>query len=150
VLMTYRDFLIWAEKEFGFSIPGEYLDFLKNGDFKSALRKNYVVDLESGSVLEISDWFICERVPEIYKNCRDEKLIEKYHLPIFDSCGCTVLLNCNPQSPEYGYVFSRASTGYYDEDLQENVYPELDFAAKSFSEIISNLKSTEELEELGL
>jgi len=67
-----------------------------------------------------------------------------------DSCGCTIVIDCNPKGESYGQVFSRTPTGYYDENLQDNVYLELDFVAKSFSEIINNLKTTEELEELGV
>ena len=148
--MTYRGVLSWIKQEFCYPVPKDYLSFLKSGDFQSTFRKNYIIDRESESVLEISEWFTYDNIPEIYKNCREEKMIEKYHLPIFDSCGCTVVLDCNSQNDSYGQVFSRTPTGYFDETLQENVYLELDFVADNFSEIINNLRSTEELEEMGI
>ncbi len=148
--MSYQDILNWIKQDFCYPVPEDYLYFLKSGDFESTLRKNYVIDRQSESVLEISEWFTYDNIPEIYKNCRKEKIIEKYHLPILDSCGCTVVLNCNPQNDSYGQVFSRTPTGYYDENLQDNVYLELDFVANNFSKIINNLKSTEELEEMGI
>ena len=148
--MSFQDIFNWIKQEFCCPVPEDYLSFLKNGDFESALRKNYIIDREDEIVLEISEWFTYDNIPEIYKNCLSEKMIEKYHLPIFDSCGCTVVLDCNYQSGSYGQVFLRTPTGYYDENLQENIYLEFDFVASSFSEIINNLKSTEELEEMGI
>lgn len=138
----------WLKEDFGYSIPEDYLSFLEKGDFESSWRKYFVIDSEN--ILEISQWYTCERIPEIYKNCREEKMIEKYHLPIFDSCGCTVLLNCNSESDLYGQVFIRTPDGYWDENLKQNIYTELYFVAENFSKIINNLKSEEDLEELGL
>lgn len=148
--MSFQDVLIWIKQDFCYPIPDDYLSFLKSGDFESTLRKYYVIDLENESILEISEWFTYDNISEIYKNCREEKMIEKYHFPVLDSCGCTVVLDCNPQNDSYGQVFSRTPTGYYDENLQDNIYLELDFVANSFSDIINNLKSTEELEEMGV
>lgn len=148
--MLFQDFLTWIKQEFGYPVPKDYLSFVQKGDFISTLRKNYVIDRESESVLEISEWFTYDNVTEIYKNCLNEKMIEKYHLPILDSCGCTIVLDCNIKNHSYGQVFSRTPVGYYDENLQDNVYLELDFVANSFFEIINNLKTTEELEEIGI
>lgn len=148
--MLFQDFLNWIQLDFCYPVPDDYLSFLKNGDFESTLRKNYVINRESESVLEISEWFTCDNISEIYSNCYKERMIEKYLLPILDSCGCTVVLDCNPQNDSYGQVFLRTPTGYYDENLQDNVYLELDFIANSFSDIINNLKSYKELEEMGI
>ena len=41
-------------------------------------------------------------------------------------------------------------TGYYDEDLQENVYDEMEFVAEKFTDVIRNLKNAEQLEEINL
>ena len=148
--MSFQDVLNWMKQEFCYPVPKDYLSFLEQGDFESTLRKNYIIDMENECVLEISEWFTYDNIAEIYKNCLSEKMIEKYHLPILDSCGCTVVLDCNNQSDSYGQVFLRTLAGYYDENLQENIYTELDFVAESFSEIINNLKSAEELEEMGV
>ena len=141
-------FMAWAEQEFGYQIPQEYLNFLEKGEFDSTVRKYYVIDEENA--LEISEWFTPDNIPSIYKNCCEEKMIEKYHLPILDSCGCTVVLNCDSGADTYGQICLRTPTGYYDEDLQENVYDEMEFVAEKFTDIISNLKDAEQLEEMGI
>lgn len=64
-------------------------------------------------------------------------MIEKYHLPILDSRGCTVVLDCNYQSSSYGQVFLRTPTVYYDENLQENIYLKFDFAAKIIRKLLT-------------
>lgn len=148
--MSFENILNRIKQEFCYPIPEDYLSFLRYSDFESTVRKNYVIDRENKNVLEISEWFTFDNIFEIYKNCIEEKMIEEYHLPIFDSCGCTVVLDCNPQGDSYGQVFSRTPIGYYDESLQDNIYLELDFIAPTFSEIISNLKSIEELKEMDI
>ena len=77
-------------------------------------------------------------------------MIEKYHLPILDSCGCTVVLNCDSGADTYGQICLRMPTGYYDEDLQENVYDEMEFVAEQFTDVIRNLNNAEQLEEINL
>ena len=77
-------------------------------------------------------------------------MIEKYHLPILDSCGCTVVLNCDSGADTYGQICLRTPTGYYDEDLQKNIYDKMEFVAEKFMDIISNLKDAEQLEEMGI
>ena len=77
-------------------------------------------------------------------------MIEKYHLPILDSCGCIAVLNCGSGADTYGQICLRTPTGYYDEDLQENVYDEMEFVADKFTDIISNLKNAEQLEKMGI
>ena len=77
-------------------------------------------------------------------------MIEKYHLPILDSCGCIAVLNCDSGADTSGQIWLRAPAGYYDEDLQENVYDEMEFAAENFMEILCNLKEAEQLEEMGI
>lgn len=121
---------------------------MEKGEFDSTVRKYYVIDEENA--LEISEWFTSDNIPLIYKNCCEEKMIEKYHLPILDSCGCTVVLNCDSGADTYGQICLRTPTGYYDEDLQENVYDEMEFVAEKFTDIISNLKDAEHLEEMGI
>ena len=141
-------FMAWAEQEFGYQIPQEYLNFLEKGEFDSTVRKYYVIDEENA--LEISEWFTPDNIPSIYKNCCEEKMIEKYHLPILDSCGCTVVLNCDSGADTYRQICLRTPTGYYDEDLQKNVYDKMEFVAEKFMDIISNLKDAEQLEEMGI
>ena len=146
--MVFNDFAKWLTQDFGYPVPDEYLSFLEKGDFISSFRKYYMIDSEN--IIEISKWYTHENISEIYRNCREEKMIDEYHLPIFDSCGCTVILNCNPQNDLYGQVFLRTPTGYWDENLKHNVYLELDFIATNFSKIINNFKSEEELEKMGI
>ena len=148
--MQFQDIKTWLNQEFHYPVPEDYLSFLEQGDFTTTLRSYYIMDIENESVLEISEWFTYDNLSEIYHNCVKENLIEKYYLPVFDSCGCTVVINCNPQSDTYGQVFMRTPAGYYDETLQTNVYMELDFVAKTFDDLIHNLKSAEELEEMGI
>jgi hypothetical protein len=143
------------KNEFTFPIPNDYLDFLTKEDFTSSWRKYFLVrvdgmELDDMDILEISDWFTHENIPIVYNNCLEEGMIEKFHLPIFDSYNCTIVIDCNEKSDTYGYVYSRTPEGYFDEDLQKNVYIEFDFVAKSFSEIINNLKTEEELEDMGI
>ena len=147
-IMSLKDVLSWLENEFGHPVPEDYLRFLIAGDFITTWRKNYIIDFDNEDILEISEWFTYENLPLVYKNCLEEEMIEKFHLPIFDSCNCTIVIDCNIDSDSYGYVFSRTPVGYYDSGLGKNVYTELDLVAKSFAEIISNLKTTEELEEI--
>ena len=120
----FENFMAWAEQEFGYQIPQEYLNFLEKGEFDSTVRKYYVIDEENA--LEISEWFI------------------------LDSCGCTVVLNCDSGADTYGQICLRTPTGYFDEDLQKNVYDEMEFVAEKFMDIISNLKDAEQLEEMGI
>lgn len=143
-----QNFMEWADREFGYPIPQDYLSFLEIGEFEPAAGKYYVTD--DGNVLEISEWFTPDNIPAIYKNCRDEKMIEVYQLPVLESCGCTVVLSCNSDKDTYGHVLLRTSTGYYDESINENIYEEPEFVAESFTAVIHNLKDAEELEEMGL
>ena len=143
----FENFMAWAKQEFGYLIPQEYLNFLEKGEFDSTVRKYYVIDEENA--LEISEWFTPDNIPSIYKNCCEEKMIGKYHLPILDSCGCIAVLNCGSGADTYADLFKDA-TGYYDEDLQENVYDEMEFVAEKFTDIISNLKNAEQLEKMGI
>lgn len=144
----FENFMAWTKQEFGYVIPQEYLSFLEKGEFDSTVRKYYVIDEENA--LEISEWFTPDKIPAIYKNCCEEKMIEKYHLPILDSCGCIAVLNCGSGADTYGQICLRTTTGYYDEDLQGNVYHEMEFVAEKFTDIISNLKNSEQLEEMGI
>lgn len=144
----FENFMAWAKQEFGYLIPQEYLNFLEKGEFDSTVRKYYVIDEENA--LEISEWFTPDNIPSIYKNCCEEKMIGKYHLPILDSCGCIAVLNCGSGADTYGQICLRTPTGYYDEDLQENVYDEMEFVAEKFTDIISNLKNAEQLEKMGI
>lgn len=146
--MMRQNFKDWADREFGYPIPQEYLSFLEKGEPEPAGRKYYVTD--EGNALEISEWFTPDNIPVIYKNCREEKMIEAYQLPVLESCGCTVVLSCNSDKDTYGHVLLRTSTGYYDESINENIYEELEFVAENFAVIICNLKDAEELEEMGL
>ena len=63
--MTFENFMTWAEQEFGYRIPREYLSFLEKGDFDSTVRKYYVIDEEN--VLEISEWFTPDNIPKYIK-----------------------------------------------------------------------------------
>ena len=54
------------------------------------------------------------------------------------------------RSDTYGQIWLRAPAGYYDEDLQENVYDEMEFAAENFMEILRNLKDAEQLEKMDI
>ena len=74
--ISLKDVLGWLKNDFSFPVPDDYLTFLKNGDFKTTLRKNYIIDLDSESVLEISDWFTYKNLSEVYSNSREEKMIE--------------------------------------------------------------------------
>ena len=135
-------------QEFSYPIPEDYLSFLKKGDFASTWRKYYVADEDR--VLEISDWFPSERIPEIYRNCRGERIIDCCHLPIFDSCGCAVALNCDPQSDAYGNVFLCEPAGTFDEESGQMGSPLTELVASGFTEIMDNLKTGEALEEMGI
>lgn len=146
--MTFQNFIDWAKHEFNYPIPRGYLDFLEKGEFDSTERKYYVTAEEC--VLEISEWLTPDNLPVVYKNCREEGMIEEYHLPVLESCGCIAVLNCNPEMDAYGQIFLSTPTGYYDESIDKNVYEEPQFIAKNFSAVICNLKYAEELEEMGL
>lgn len=148
--MLFKEVLDWLNNEFKYPVPKDYLDFLSDGDFETTLRKNYIIDLDNESVLEISEWFTYDNLSLVYNNCLDEEMIEKFHLPIFDSCNCTIVLNCNKEDDSYGCVFLRSPVGYFDETLNKNVYTEFYLVARSFSEIMNKLKTTEELEEMGI
>ena len=50
-----QNFMEWADREFGYPIPQEYLSFLEIGEFEPAAGKYYATD--NGNVLEISEWF---------------------------------------------------------------------------------------------
>jgi len=148
--MLLKDVLDWLKNEFKYPVPDDYLSFLEKGDFVTTSRKNYIVNLEDENILEISEWFNYDNLSLVYNNCLEEEIIEKSHLPIFDSCNCTIVLDCNNENNSYGCVFSRTPIGHYDETLDKNVYTEFDFVAKSFSKIIENLKTVEELEVMGI
>ena len=60
------------------------------------------------------------------------------------------MLNCGSGADTYGQICLRTPTGYYDEDLQENVYDEMEFVAEKCTDIISNLKNAEQLEKMGI
>mgnify|MGYP005782956567 FL=1 len=143
-----QNFMEWADREFGYPIPQEYLSFLEKGELEPPGGKYYATD--NGNVLEISEWFTPDNIPAIFKNCREEKMIEAYQLPVLESCGCTVVLSCNSDKYTYGHVLLRTSTGYYDESINENIYEEPEYVAESFTAVIRNLKDAEELEEMGL
>lgn len=143
-----QNFMERADREFGYPIPQDYLSFLEIGEFEPAAGKYYATD--NGNVLEISEWFTPDNIPAIFKNCREEKMIEAYQLPVLESCGCTVVLSCNFDKGTYGHVLLRTSTGYYDESINENIYEEPEFVAESFTAVIHNLKDAEEQEEMGL
>lgn len=148
--MAYQDISKWMAQEFGYPVPEEYKSFLEKGDFNTTVGLYYVIDREAEMALEISEWYKYDNLLSVYKNCCDEGMIENYHIPIFDSCGCVVVIDCNPQGDSYGQVFMRTPTGYFDEELQRNVYLEFDYVANSFAEILSNLITVDELEEMGL
>lgn len=148
--MLFQDILKWMVQEFGYPVPEEYVSFLEKGDFTTTANMYYVIDRETEMALEISEWYRYDDLILVYKNCCDERMIEKHHLPIFDSCGCTVVIDCNPQGESYGQVFMRTPTGYFDEELQRNIYLEFDYVAKSLAEILPNLITLDELEEMGL
>jgi hypothetical protein len=137
----------WLKNEFKYPVPEDYLDFLADGDFETTLRKNYISDLDNDDILEISEWFTYDNLSLVYNNCLNEGMIQKFHLPIFDSCNCTIVIDCNIGGDSYGCVFSRTPAGYFDENLNKNIYTEFDLVAKGFSEIINNLKTAEELDE---
>ena len=101
--MVFNDFVKQLKHDFGYPVLDEYLSFLEKGDFMSSFRKYYMIDREN--IIKISQWYTYENIPKIYSNGREEKMIEEYHLPIFDSCDCTVILNCNPQTDLYGASF---------------------------------------------
>lgn len=147
--MLLKDVLNWLEKDFGYPVPEDYLDFLRKGDFESSWRKYYVIDSEDDS-LEISDWFDYENLKLAYTSSLNEGIVEKYHLPIFDSCGMTVVIDCNKSGKTYGQIFARSQDGIYDDELDKNVYEDLEFVAISFSDIINNLKIQEDLEDMGI
>ena len=69
--MMRQNFKDWADREFGYPIPQEYLSFLEKGEPEPAGRKYYVTN--EGNALEISEWFTPDNIPVIYKNCREEK-----------------------------------------------------------------------------
>ena len=148
--MEFREIDKWLKQVFEYPVPEDYFRFFQKGDFTSTARLYYIIDQDSETIAEISDWYTYDNIISVYNNCCEEKMIEKYHLPFFDSCGCTVVIDCNPDGSSFGQVFMRTPTGYFDEDLQENVYLEFDYVADSFTEIFSNLKTVEELEEMGI
>jgi hypothetical protein len=148
--MSYNDILKWLTKGFGYPVPAEYLSFLQEGDFVSTARMFYIIDRETETLLEISDWFTYDNLISVYRNCCDEKMIEKHHLPIFDSCACTVVIDCNPNAATYGQIFVRTPMGHFDEALRENVCFESSYVAKNFSAILSNLHTIEDLEKMGI
>jgi len=147
--MLLKEVLDWLKNEFGQSVPDDYLSFLKQGDFKTTLRKNYIFKNATEDFLEISQWFTYDNLSFVYNNSLEEDIIEKFHLPIFDSCNMVVVINCNLESEYYGHIFVKDTEGLYDLDLNKDVN-EFKFVTSSFSEIIKNLKSTEDLENLGL
>ncbi len=145
--MGLQNFKDWAAAWFAYPIPGEYLDFLEKGDFDTTVRKYYVTG--EGNILELSEWFASDDLPEVYENCRKEKMIEEYHLPILDSCGCIAVLNCSRETGAYGQMFLQTSLGEYEEETGENIYERPEFIAGSFLDFLSGLHDAEELEEQG-
>lgn len=143
--MLLKEVLEWLEDEFEYPVPQDYLDFLKQGDFESSWRKYYVIETQNES-LEVSDWFDYENLKLAYDSCLDEEIIEKYYLPIFDSCGMTVIIDCNNMGETYGQIFVSSTNEIYDTEIDEA----FEFVAEDFSELISNLKTEEEIEELGI
>ena len=119
--MEFREIDKWLKQVFEYPVPEDYFRFFQKGDFTSTARLYYIIDQDSETIAEISDWYTYDNIISVYNNCCEEKMIEKYHLPIFDSCGCTVVIDCNPDGSSFGQVFMRTPTGYFDEDLQENV-----------------------------
>ncbi len=148
--MTLNEVLNWLEKEFGYPVPEDYLNFLKKGDFESSWRKYYLIEKEEKEALEISSWFTYDLLAFVYGNCIGEGLIENRHLPIFDSCGMTVVIDCNKKGKTYGQVFVKAQDGFYDIDLEKNIYDDFEFVAISFLELISNLKTREGIQEMSI
>ena len=149
--MILKETLNWLEKVYVYPVPKDYIEFIKIGDFESSCRKHYIVGNGDEGILEISEWFTPDILVFVYGNCIEEEIIKPHYLPIFDSCNLTVVIDCDPNAPTYGQVFtSSPDDGYFDVDLDKNVYEDLNFVAKSFLEIISNLKTTEELETMGV
>lgn len=148
--MTTNEAINWMKTVFGEDLPDDYVEFFKNGDFQSTLRKYYIVDQEAGNAVEISDWFTADTIASVYQNCVAERLLDPWFIPIFDSCACTVAIDCRADSETYHQLMMRVPTGYYDENFGVNVYDDMEFVAKNFSEFMNNLKTDEELEAMGL
>lgn len=137
-------FADWAAREFRHPVPSEYRNFLCRGEAVHAVSimpsRAYLVT-DSGDEYEISEWFPGERIPDVYRCCRAEGLIAEHLLPIFDSCGCIAALDCDERSNTFGCVLLQTPEGHYDEALQENVYVEPVLLARSFSDVLTSLRS---------
>lgn len=136
-------FADWVAREFRHPVPSEYRDFLCRGAAgahaaPSVPSRAYLVT-GGGDEYEVSEWFSAERIPDIYRCCRAEGLIAEQLLPIFDSCGCVVALDCDEGSSTYGSVLLQAPEGYFDDARQENVYEEPVLLARSFSDVLAAL-----------
>lgn len=136
-------FADWVAREFRHPVPSEYRDFLCRGAAPAQLepvvssRAYFVTGV--GDEYEVSEWFSAERIPDIYRCCRAEGLIAEHLLPIFDSCGCVAVLDCDERSNTYGCVLLQAPEGHFDEARQENVYEEPVLLARSFSDVLAAL-----------
>ena len=148
--MTTNEAINWMTTVFGAKLPDDYVAFFKDGAFQSTLRKYYIIDQEAGSAVEISDWFTADTIESVYRNCIAEGLFDSCFIPIFDSCGCTVAIDCDVNSKTYHQLMMRAPNGYYDENSGVNVYEDMEFVAENFTEFIENLKTAEDLEAIAL
>lgn len=143
------DFVDWVEREFRHPVPGEYRDFLFRdaaaAHVKSVTPSRAYLVTADGDEYEVSEWFSAERTPDIYRCCRAEGLIAEQLLPIFDSCGCVVALDCDEHSSTYGSVLLQTPEGHYDEARQENVYEEPVLLARSFSDVLAALGGAQDV-----
>ena len=139
------DFVDWVEREFRHPVPGEYRDFLCRGaagaHAEPVTPSRAHLGTADGDECEVSEWFSAERIPDIYRCCRAEGLIAEPLLPIFDSCGCVAVLDCDERSNTYGRVLLQAPEGHFDEARQENVYEEPVLLARSFSDVLAALSN---------
>ena len=138
-------FADWVAREFRHPVPSEYRDFLRRGAAAAHAApvgpsRAYLVTGD-GDEYEVSEWFPAERIPDIYRCCRAEGLIAEPLLPIFDSCGCVAVLDCDERSNTYGRVLLQAPEGHFDEARQEYVYEEPVLLARSFSDVLAALSN---------
>lgn len=136
----------WAAREFGHPIPQDYLSFLAACTAADSCRSYFITD--TVGTLELSKWFAPSDIPTIYRACLAEELIEECMLPILDSCGCVMMLNCDDASDTYGQALLQAPEGCYDEKLQKNTYAEPILLAQSFSELVGRQVGTDYVDHL--